>query len=132
MGTVIDPAESVSEAAKSFTFSPPRFVKNSEPVVVTNGPLKLGDKACPSPNFRVGGGLVNSTLNTNFKFNNLSSMPDVTNNLLKKSPSKEKMKGSSSRLPDLTASTGFGGFVPAKELKSGSVMDILGFQNSGF
>jgi hypothetical protein len=33
---------------------------------------------------------------------------------------------SSSRLPDITASTGYGGFIPARELKSGSVMDILG------
>ena len=29
-------------------------------------------------------------------------------------------------MPDVTASTGFGGFLPAKELKTGSVMDILG------
>jgi len=58
-----------------------------------------------------------------------SSMPDVTNNLVKKSPvMKNCLKGSnsSSKLPDLTASTGFGGFAPAKELKIGSVMDILG------
>ena len=29
-------------------------------------------------------------------------------------------------MPDVTATTGFGGFLPAKELKTGSVMDILG------
>ena len=29
----------------------------------------------------------------------------------------------------MTASTGFGGFLPAKELKTGSVMDILGKDN---
>jgi len=127
---------------------------SSEPVQgTTNGPVKPGVTTCSSVNFRVGGGSVNPTtsLSSNFKFNNLNSMPDVTNNLLKKSPLKDKLKGSnsSSRLPDLTASTGFGGFVPAKELKTGSVMDILGkvfihilqpnkclkllgFQNSGF
>eukprot|EP00092_Neocalanus_flemingeri_P028743 GFUD01031207.1.p1 GENE.GFUD01031207.1~~GFUD01031207.1.p1 ORF type:complete len:618 (-),score=129.07 GFUD01031207.1:1525-3378(-) len=134
--TVIDQVESVTEASKNFNFSSPKFVKLSEAGTLTNGPPTSGDKNSHSPNFRVGGGLVNSTssLNTNFKFNNLSSMPDVTNNLMKKSPSKDKLKGSnsSSRLPDLTVSTGFGGFVPAKELKTGSVMDILGFQNSGF
>jgi len=56
------------------------------------------------------------------------SMPDVTNNLVRKLPAKDTLKGAnpSSRLPDLTASTGFGGFGPAKELKAGSVMDILG------
>jgi len=153
--SVIENADSVTEASKSFTFSPPKTVKtSSEPVQgMTNGPVKPGVTTCSSVNFRVGGGSVNSTtsLSSNFKFNNLNSMPDVTNNLLKKSPLKDKLKGSnsSSRLPDLTASTGFGGFVPAKELKTGSVMDILGkvfihilqpnkclkllgFQNSGF
>jgi len=136
--SVIEQADSVTEASKSFTFSPPKTVKSGSESVqaMTNGPVESGEKTCPSVNFRVGGGSANSTTNlsSNFKFNNLNSMPDVTNNLLKKSPSKDKLKGSnsSSRLPDLTASTGFGGFVPAKELKTGSVMDILGFQNSGF
>ena len=74
------------------------------------------------------------------------SMPDITNNTMSKSLSSNKLKGgdflilinfafayeiisgsgSNSGLPDVTASTGFGGFLPAKELKTGSVMDILG------
>ena len=73
-------------------------------------------------------------------------MPDITNNTLRKNISSDKLKGnffkggiyvphhnscllgsnSNSGLPDVTASTGFGGFLPAKELKTGSVMDILG------
>ena len=72
-------------------------------------------------------------------------MPDITNNTLQKNISSDKLKGilngisrrvmleylfegsnSNSGLPDVTASTGFGGFLPAKELKTGSVMDILG------
>lgn len=55
-------------------------------------------------------------------------MPDITNNTLQKNVSSDKLKGSNSNsgLPDVTASTGFGGFLPAKELKTGSVMDILG------
>jgi len=55
-------------------------------------------------------------------------MPDITNNTLRKNISSDKLKGSNSNsgLPDVTASTGFGGFLPAKELKTGSVMDILG------
>ena len=73
-------------------------------------------------------------------------MPDITNNTLRKNNSSDKLKGnffkggmyaphhnscllgsnSNSGLPDVTASTGFGGFLPAKELKTGSVMDILG------
>lgn len=129
--SVMDQAEAPPQAEKKFSFSSPTIVKISEKATMTNGPSKLGDKSCSSPNFRVGGGLVNSkpSLNTNFQFNNLSSMPDVTNNLVKKSPNKsDKLKGSnsSSRLPDITASTGFSGFIPARELKSGSVMDILG------
>lgn len=129
--SVIDNADAAPQAVKSFSFSSPTFVKICEKVSMTNGPSKLSVEGCSSPNFRVGSGLVNSkpSLNTNFQFNNLSSLPDVTNNLVKKSPSKsDKLKGSnsSSRLPDITASTGFGGFIPARELKSGSVMDILG------
>lgn len=129
--SVIDRADAAPQALKSFSFSSPTFVKISEKVSMTNGPSKLSVEGCSSPNFRVGSGLVNSkpSLNTNFQFNNLSSLPDVTNNLGKKSPSKsDKLKGSnsSSRLPDITASTGFSGFIPARELKSGSVMDILG------
>jgi len=129
--SVIDTAEAAPQAEKRFSFSSPTILKISEKVAMTNGPSKLGDESCSSPNFRLGSGLVNSkpSLNTNFQFNNLSSMPDVTNNLVKKSPNKsDKLKGSnsSSRLPDITASTGFGGFIPARELKSGSVMDILG------
>jgi len=121
--SVMGRAKGVPEAVKSFSFSPPSVVKSDEKV--SNGPSREGS----AHSVRLGSGLVNTntSLNTNnFKFNNLSSMPDVTNNLVKKSPSKDKLKGSSSRLPDITASTGFGGFIPAKELKTGSVMDILG------
>jgi len=58
-------------------------------------------------------------------------MPDLTNNVIKQRPQMKQgvdvLRGSStnsgSRLPDLTASTGFSA---ARELKSGSVMDILG------
>ena len=35
-------------------------------------------------------------------------------------------------MPDVTATTGFGGFLPAKELKTGSVMDILGKNELNF
>ena len=82
-------------------------------------------------------------------------MPDITNNTLRKAVSNDKLKGeaksvlllnivsftynlhfagsnSNSGLPDVTASTGFGGFLPAKELKAGSVMDILGKYFSSF
>ena len=68
-------------------------------------------------------------------------MPDITNNTLRKAVSNDKLKGeaksvlllnivsftynlhfagsnSNSGLPDVTASTGFGGFLPAKELKA--------------
>jgi len=140
--SVIDKAEVVSEAEKHFNFSHPSFVKTSEKVPLSNGPSNLDIEIRPNPNLRMGGGIENTvtsglvtsspTMKTNFKFNSLNSMPDVTNNLVKKSPLKEKIKGSNSRLPDITASTGFGGVIPAKELKLGSVMDILGFQNSGF
>jgi len=133
--TVIDKAEAVSQAAQSFVFSIPDKVKEeSDAVQVRNGPLTLSEGTTPSSKCRGGGGAVNTGPSgpINFMFNKTSSLPDVTNNILKKSPTKEKLKGSSSRLPDLTESTGFGGCGPAKELKSGSVMDILGFQNSGF
>jgi len=91
----------VSEASFSFTFCPPTVMSSST-------------VAKQVPNV------------VNF---NISSMPDVTNNLLKKS-TKDSIKGSSSCLPDITASTGFGGFGAAKELKVGSVMDILGNKKS--
>ena len=86
---------------------------------------------------------IRNNIETNF-FSN-KSMPDITNNTLRKTSSTNKLKGniprgfhdkvknwivsgsnSNSGLPDVTASTGFGGFLPAKELKTGSVMDILG------
>merc|ERR1719495_2766005 len=132
--SVIGKTENLEKSGKIFSFCSPVFVKKSKKMLVMNGPL-VGD-ATASTNVRLNSGmgnspigLVNSTtpsLNTNFMFNKINSMPDVTNNLVKKSPLKEKLKGSSSGLPDITASTGFGGFVPAKELKTGSVMDILG------
>jgi len=132
--SVIGGSESLRESGKNFNFCSPVVVKKGKRVPVTNGPSIADDTA--SMNIRLNSGIVNSptglvnasttSLNTNFMFNKINSMPDVTNNLVKKSPLKEKLKGSSSRLPDITASTGFGGFVPAKELKTGSVMDILG------
>jgi len=119
---------SVKEAAKNYSFRVPTNAnRKNESRLDTNGPSEIGKNS--SPNFRVGSGAVNSysNINTNFKFNNLSAMPDVTNNLvMKKLQSRDRIKGSNSRLPDITASTGFGGFIPAKELKTGSVMDILG------
>merc|ERR1719233_271707 len=136
--SVIDDTENLKECGKIFNFSSPVYEKNSKKISVMNGPS--GGDTTASTNLRPNRGMGNSptglvsetttSLNPNFMFNKINSMPDVTNNLVKKSPSKEKLKGSSSRLPDITASTGFGGFVPAKELKTGSVMDILGFQNS--
>jgi len=63
----------------------------------------------------------------------MSKMPDLTNNVIKPRPTTKQGVGlrdspsnPGNRLPDLTASTGFGGFAPANELKRGSVMDILG------
>jgi len=126
--SVIGNCDSVGEVGKIFSLSSPVSVDRNKKDNMSNGP-------CVDINLRLNSDIVNSStrlvnsstsLDTNFKFNKINSMPDVTNNLIKKSPSKEKLKGSSSRLPDITASTGFGGFVPAKELKTGSVMDILG------
>ena len=76
--------------------------------------------------------------------NGVKSMPDVTNNTMFKANAKapnlrgivlnhlktgsetKYLTGSGQQQPDITASTGFGGFLPAKELKAGSVMDFLG------
>jgi len=126
--TVIEKAEGVTLASQSFTFSTPETLRDVPSSQVTNGPSNLNDVIGTSNKCRGVGGSVDSPARSevNFMYNKTRCLPDVTNNLLKKSPAKEKLKGSSSRLPDLTESTGFGGCVPAKELKSGSVMDILG------
>merc|ERR1712029_1322800 len=119
--SVINSSEKVSEASKKYSFSLPRSVRAG----VSNGPSTSENKLTCAPvsmNF--------ITTNVNSKKNDIKSvktMPDITNSTLSKSLINDKFKGSSSisGLPDVTASTGFG-FLPAKELKSGSVMDILG------
>jgi len=119
--SVINSSEKVSEASKKYSFSLPRSVRAG----VSNGPSTSENKLTCAPvsmNF--------ITSNVNSKKNDIKSvktMPDITNSTLSKSLINDKFKGSSSisGLPDVTASTGFG-FLPAKELKSGSVMDILG------
>jgi hypothetical protein len=68
------------------------------------------------------------TTNNFTNFNHVMAMPDLTNNVLKTRPVRkhDSPANPGNRLPDLTANTGFGGFSAAKELKTGSVMDILG------
>jgi len=127
---VIESVKSVKDVGKQFTFSLPTSVKTLSKSSLLNGPSKSRDLNVLGPKNKKSEGIpsLSTNANSNFQFNSLSSMPDVTNNLVKKMPIKDKLKGtnSSSRLPDITAGTGFGGFVPAKELKTGSVMDILG------
>jgi len=127
---VIESVKSVNDASKQFTFSLPTSVKTLNKNSLLNGPIKSRGLNTLSPKLKKSEGIssLSTNVTSNFQFNSLSSMPDVTNNLVKKMPIKDKLKGtnSSSRLPDITAGTGFGGFVPAKELKTGSVMDILG------
>jgi len=127
----VDSARTVSEASVTYSFSLPSPVKqlNSstqsvQSVPSTVPPFKSSTETCQ-----------NTELNfTSSVGPDVKSMPDITNNILTKSFSTNKLKGTGSipGLPDVTASTGFGGFLPAKELKTGSVMDILGLQKSGF
>jgi len=114
---------SVTPSLSMFTFSTPCVVSETE-VSEASSSFTLCLPTVMSSSTVVK--QVPNVVTNNKTFFNMSSMPDVTNNLLKKSPSKDSIKGSNSRLPDITASTGFGGFGAAKELKSGSVMDILG------
>jgi len=122
--SVINSSEKVSEASKNYSFSLPRSVRAG----VSNGPSTSENKLTCAPvsmNF-----MTSNVVNVNSKkvdIKSVKTMPDITNNTLSKSLINDKIKGSSSNsgLPDVTASTGFG-FLPAKELKSGSVMDILG------
>lgn len=127
----------VTEAHRSYNFSAPSPVlagQNSEIKQLINGPSKSSDPGVsatiPCFNLMSSPSTSNTEIRNNIETNFLSnkSMPDITNNTLRKTSSTNKLKGSNSNsgLPDVTASTGFGGFLPAKELKTGSVMDILG------
>lgn len=69
---------------------------------------------------RLGEDITTTTSLVDFKS---AAMPDVTNNLKSKDDNMQGRRKDS--LPDVTASTGFA-FGPAKQLKAGSVMDILG------
>jgi len=132
--SVIESSEvsAVTEAQKSYSFSAPSPVRAGEDCPTSS--LSNISGAVPCFNFKPSPSSSLSTANTDIR-NNLEtnflsnkSMPDITNNTLRKVSSTNKLKGSNSNssLPDVTASTGFGGFLPAKELKTGSVMDILG------
>jgi len=69
---------------------------------------------------RLGEDITTTTSVAGFKS---AAMPDVTNNLKSKDDNMQGRRKDS--LPDVTASTGFA-FGAAKQLKAGSVMDILG------
>lgn len=121
----------VSEAGKQYSFSLPRPVRPAPSDQLTNGPSGApvvsvqSNASVPSFNFKSS---TEPAFTSEAVHLNKKMMPDITNNTLRKTVSNDKLKGSNSNsgLPDVTASTGFGGFLPAKELKAGSVMDILG------
>jgi len=113
--SVVATQASIDAASSTYTFSLPTAVSttsssSSSTVVVGRGVRTVstqGDRR-----------LVNRTDSPKLMF---SSMPDVTNNLVRKVPSGDK--GSSTGLPDLGGSGGLGA---APSLRIGSVMDILG------
>jgi len=129
--------EVVKQATKKYNFSLPSSLQSSENITicVTNGPggslNSVPSASVPSFNFKSSS---DSNGKSELNFTTKKTMPDITNNILSKSLRTDKLKGSNSMtvMPDVTATTGFGGFLPAKELKTGSVMDILGLQKSGF
>jgi len=124
-------SEEVSEATKKYSFCLPKSA-SSLGAGLSNGPSTSENKLTCAP---VSMNFMTSNVSSKVDIKSVKTMPDITNNTLSKSLINDKIKGSSSNsgLPDVTAnaSTGFG-FLPAKELKSGSVMDILGLQKSGF
>merc|ERR1719394_1213291 len=131
--------EPVNEASKRYKFSLPGSVQSSEnkTISVANGPPGGSVNSVPSasvPSFNFKSSNDSSIGKSELNFTSKKTMPDITNNILSKSLRTDKLKGSNSMtmMPDVTATTGFGGFLPAKELKTGSVMDILGLQKSGF
>lgn len=113
-------------ATKKYSFSLPSPVNQTSNAKLSNGAISSVPRATsfvPSVNFK-----TSMVTPVESVMGGKKMMPDITNNTLQKNISSDKLKGSNSNsgLPDVTASTGFGGFLPAKELKTGSVMDILG------
>jgi len=113
-------------ATKKYSFSLPSPVNQTSNAKLSNGAISSVPRASsfvPSVNFK-----TSMVTPVESVMGGKKMMPDITNNTLQKNISSDKLKGSNSNsgLPDVTASTGFGGFLPAKELKTGSVMDILG------
>jgi len=105
----------VTEAQKSYNFSAPSPVRageNSETKKLFNGPTTSSDSNISGAdtcfNFKSPSSPSNTEIRNNLETNFLSnkSMPDITNNTLRKTSSTNKLKGSNSnsRLPDVTAS----------------------------